>query len=275
MTERPAHFRATDDGFVPTPFAFSHWGEDHLGGPSIVGLAAFALERDYPAAEFMPARLTVDLFRAARGVPAVVGTRLVRDGRRVRNAECDVVQDGIVVARAVMVCYRRSHPPPGEQWTAARQLAAPADLDPAEEWATPYFGTDDRGWSRHIADHQNASRTRCLDRPIDVVAGLPNTAFMRAAMIAELTSLVTNLGSGGIGYINGDLTVALARLPYDGWLGVQADAHQASDGVAVGSATLFDSAGPFGTGLVTSLANPAAQIDFTATRFSGMRTGRR
>ena len=33
-------------------------------------------------------------------------------------------------------------------------------------------------------------------------------------MIAEGTSLVTNhLGTGGVGYINRDLTVALARLP--------------------------------------------------------------
>lgn len=32
-------------------------------------------------------------------------------------------------------------------------------------------------------------------------------------MVAEATSLVTNLGTKGIGYINGDLTVALSRLP--------------------------------------------------------------
>ena len=33
-------------------------------------------------------------------------------------------------------------------------------------------------------------------------------------------------------------------------------------GISVGSATLFDHAGPFGTGMVTAIANPAAQIDF-------------
>ncbi len=86
-------------------------------------------------------------------------------------------------------------------------------------------------------------------------------------MIAEATSLVTNLGTHGIGYINGDLTAAFSRLPVDDWIGVQADSHWASDGIAVGTATLFDHHGAFGSGLVTAVANPAAQIDFSSDSF--------
>ena len=86
MASEPAHFTLADSGeFVPTPFAQSHWGDDHLNGPAVVGLAARALELDSGSADFMPARLTVDLFRAARGVTTTVVTRLVRDGRRVRT----------------------------------------------------------------------------------------------------------------------------------------------------------------------------------------------
>ena len=54
-------------------------------------------------------------------------------------------------------------------------------------------------------------------------------------MVAEGTSLVTNLGTSGVGYINGDLTVALARLPVDEWMGVQADSHRDQDGISVGT----------------------------------------
>jgi hypothetical protein len=79
--------------------------------------------------------------------------------------------------------------------------------------------------------------------------------------------LVTNLGTAGVGYINGDVTMALARLPQDDWIGAQADTHWARDGIAVGTATLFDSAGPFGSGMVTAVSNPAAQIDFTHDPF--------
>ena len=71
----------------------------------------------------------------------------------------------------------------------------------------------------------------------------------------------------GIGYINGDLTVALVRLPQDDWIGVQADSHWAADGIATGTATLFDSAGPFGSGLITAISNAAAQIDFANDPF--------
>jgi hypothetical protein len=67
---KAAHFTLTESGeFAPTPFAQSHWGEDHLNGPAVVGLAARSLELDCGSPDFMPARLTVDLFRAARGVP--------------------------------------------------------------------------------------------------------------------------------------------------------------------------------------------------------------
>jgi hypothetical protein len=52
-------------------------------------------------------------------------------------------------------------------------------------------------------------------------------------------------------------------LPVDDWIGIQADSHWASDGISVGTATLFDHQGAFGSGMVTAVANPAAQIDFS------------
>src|SRR5271166_7039418 len=100
-----------------------------------------------------------------------------------------------------------------------------------------------------------------------VLANEENTPFIRAAMAAEATSLVTNLGTRGVGYINGDVTVGLSRLPLGEWIGVQADSHWASDGVAVGTATLFDESGAFGSGMTTAISNPAAQIDFTHDPF--------
>jgi hypothetical protein len=259
------HFVPTDEGHVlPTRFAQSHWGDDHLNGPAVVGLAAWTLEQAYGLPDFMPARLTVDLFKAARGVPTSMPTRLVRDGRRVRNSECDIVQAGVVVARATLVQYRRSAAPRGEEWFPTTDFTVPTDLD--ESWTT-CVSSDGNGWTRAIADHQNTARKRVVNRTIDVVEGAPVTPFVRAAMAAEGTSLVTNLGTEGIGYINGDLTVALARLPQDDWIGLQADSHWTADGVAVGAATLFDGAGAFGTGVVTAISNLDVQIDFTNDPF--------
>jgi hypothetical protein len=52
-----------------------------------VGLAARALENHCGSDDFMPARFTADLFRAARNVPTTLDVRVVRDGRRMRTAE--------------------------------------------------------------------------------------------------------------------------------------------------------------------------------------------
>ncbi|MCV7284294.1 thioesterase family protein [Mycolicibacterium wolinskyi] len=265
MTDAAAHFTQSDqDRYEPTRFAQSHWGEDHLNGPALVGLAAQALESAFGVPEFLPARLTVDLFKAARGVPTTTKVALIRDGRRVRNSECELVQDGVTVARATLVQYRRSSAPQGEEWVSDARFEPPPEVDGEP---MTYMGSDANGWSRAIADHQNTSRKRFMNRTITVVEGQRNSPFVRAAMSAEGTSLVTNLGTHGVGYINGDLTVALSRLPLDEWVGVQADAHWAAEGIAVGSSTLFDRAGAFGTGLVTAVSNPAAQIDFANDPF--------
>jgi len=254
-----AHFFTERNGvFEPTEFALSRWGAGLLNGPAVVGLAARSLEREYRADGFLPARLTADLFRAARRVPTEVRTRLVRDGRRVRNSECEILQEGVVVARATMVQYRRSAPPPGREWAAGAFFSAPSGVD------GPVYlvGSDEAGWSHSGAEHQNVSRKRVYHRTGEVVAGEEAGPFVRAVVAAEATSLVTNLGTEGIGYINGDLTVALSRLPVGDYIGVQADSHWCSEGISAGGATLFDDRGPIGIGMVTAVANPAAQIDF-------------
>ncbi len=261
---RPAHFTIVGSGFMPSRYAQSHWGDDHLNGPAVVGLAARQLEKACGSPDLRPARLTVDLFRAARNVVTTVEVRVVRDGRRVRNAECDVLQDGRAVARATLVQYRTSAAPPGTLWQSAQTFPEPPEPDGT---VLPFIGSDAAGWTRSPAGHQNDSRKRFFNDGVRVVADEANSPFVRAAIVAEATSLVTNLGTAGVGYINGDLTVALSRLPVDEWIGIQADSHQAADGIAVGTATLFDHLGAFGSGMTTAIANPAAQIDFSTREF--------
>src|SRR5512144_663740 len=109
MSTDAAYFANAGDGaFTPTQFAQSHWGDDHLNGPAVVGLLARALEIHCGSPDFMPARLTADLFRAARNALTTIDIRVIRDGRRVRSAEGDLIQDGRLIARATLVQYRRS-----------------------------------------------------------------------------------------------------------------------------------------------------------------------
>ncbi|MBJ7338248.1 acyl-CoA thioesterase domain-containing protein [Mycolicibacterium sp.] len=261
MTAPSAHFVPTAaDTFLPTSNALSRWGADQLNGPALVGLAARTLEERFGLDEFMPVRLTVDLFKAARRMPTTATVRLIRDGRRVRNSECELLQDGVAVAKATMVQYRRSSAPRGEEWSATMDLPLPTDVDDDSSFLR--VGSDDGGWSPNISDHRNTSRKRFLNRAIDVIEGSANSPFVNAVYAAEGTSLVANLGTAGIGYINGDLTVALARLPVDEWICVQADSHWVADGVSTGASTLYDRNGAFGTGVITAISNPGAQIEF-------------
>lgn len=103
-------------------------------------------------------------------------------------------------------------------------------------------------------------------RQLPLVDGEQNSPFVAATTSGELTSLMTNWGSAGVGYINADLTVALARLPEGHAIGVEADNHISSAGLSVGVSTLFDRHGVFGTGVVTALANADRLIDYTRLR---------
>lgn len=262
-----AYFTSAGEVFSPTEAAGGHWGAALISGPAVAGIAAYALEREFGRSGFQPARFTIDLLKPAKQVPTAVETRVVREGRRVRYTECDVVQGDSVVARATMVQYLLSEAPPGQEWTSEGSFDAPVGAGGDEL----FVGCDYAGWSVMGVEHQNTARKRAYYRGMDVVAGEPVSPFVRAAIVAEAaTNMVLNMGTHGIGYINGDLTVTLSRLPGSEFIGVQGDSRFAAAGVATGTATLFDDHGPIGTAIVTALANAAAQIDFGgASRTAG------
>jgi hypothetical protein len=123
--------------------------------------------------------------------------------------------------------------------------------------------TDQTGWTQGIAEHQNAMRKRAWGASLPVVPDEPASPFVHAVQSAESASLVTNLGTAGIGYINCDVTMAISRLPEGLLLGVEAENHITADGISVGTATLYDDKGAYGTSVVTALSNAAVQVDFT------------
>ncbi|MFI6997374.1 thioesterase family protein [Nocardia sp. NPDC050175] len=268
MVVRYGYFEATARGFEPLPFAASAWSPTMINGPAVCGLMARALEQQHCSAGFMPARLTVDLFRPTLAKPLTVVTELVREGRRIRVADAALMQDGVDVARATVVFLKRSVQPPGQLWTRA-EVPQPPSVPVATEPTRPLWGSDAHaeGWSGEIGEHQNDSRKRMWQVPLCVVEGETPSPFVGAVVIGEATSLMTNWGSAGIGFINTDMTLALARQPVGSEVGVEADSHISADGVAVGSATLFDRTGSFGTCVVTALSNAQRQVDFTNDDF--------
>ena len=73
------------------------------------------------------------------------------------------------MARAILVQYRRSEAPRGEEWSATIGFHAARPTSTTSGYI--YVGSDDGGWTPTIADHQNTSRKRFLNRTVDVVDG--------------------------------------------------------------------------------------------------------
>jgi len=251
-------FTLDDAGrYLPQRWAFGRWAADMLSGPAICAAAARSLDREYGRSDFIPARFTIDLFKAAKGQPLEVHTEVIRAGRRIHMSAASVRQGDIEVAQARLIQLRATDAPPGQEWHSEHPFDPPADA------GLDWWYRSDHDWSTSISDHQNAGHKSLWTVPLGAVEGEQRRPFVETVIAAESTSLVTNWGSHGVGYINADLTVALDRLPVGDRIGLSAQTHLTGNGVSVGTTTLFDSSGPIGTGMVTALGNGAAQIDFS------------
>jgi hypothetical protein len=246
----------TRDGasFVPTLVARGPWDPKSLHGRVIAGLLGYAVERDYGSDEFLPARLTVDMYKLPGLDPIEVTTRLVREGGRIKVVDAEFFSAGVSMARATCQLLRKTQNAEGAVWSppnwtapAPDQIAVPEDRRTAlgGMWemrpVTGAMGTpgQKRTWMREVRE---------------LVGGVAMTPFVRVALAADFTSPFANAGDQGLGYINSDVTVYLSRLPTSDWVGFETINHQASDGVAVGECFLYDQQGPIGSASCCALA---------------------
>src|SRR5258705_13380918 len=93
MTNQP-FFTRDRDAFVPTAVADGPWDPNSLHGRVIIGLLAFVIEQRHGSDDFVPARLTVDMFRLPNMAPIEVKTKLVRDGLRIKLGEAEFFSGG-------------------------------------------------------------------------------------------------------------------------------------------------------------------------------------
>lgn len=263
MPSATAFLTQEGDGFIPDPVAQGGWGPT-VGGQVIGGLLARAVEQHVTDAQMQPARLTVDIMRRVALRPIKVNSTVVRTGKRMCAIEAELLQDGHIVARASALYLRRGEHPQPEPWsTPVTMPAAPPERDVWPEdrpmfitcfGRDPAVGGDGTQWKHNGAKYAWVREVRPL------VDDETLTPFVRAAMAVDLTSSVANFSADGLRYINADYTLALSRLPESALIGLAALTHHGADGVATGSATLFDMRGPIGTGLCTAVANQTFRV---------------
>src|SRR5579883_1653914 len=100
-TNNQPFFIPDRDAFIPTPVSDGPWDPKSMHGRVIVGLLAHVIEQRHGGEAFVPARLTVDMFRLPNILtPVEVKTRLIRDGLRIRVVEADFFSGGVAMARA-------------------------------------------------------------------------------------------------------------------------------------------------------------------------------
>lgn len=262
-----AFFDAEGEHLLPRDTARSGWGET-IHGVATSGALARTVEAELDhagRADLRPARCTVDLFRPAAMQPCRVEASIVREGPRLCLVDARLVQGDTTVARSSTLFLKATEDPPGEIWSpAGHPEPPPTDLvPPTLEPTVPWVHSPEVGWSQDFGAHQDGGRKRIWQCITPVVAGEPLTPFVSLAAVADSTSMVTNWSSAGVNYINTDISFSVSRLPETIEVGLEASDHTAYDGIAVGTATLFDRRGRFGTATVTALANARRTVDLS------------
>ena len=99
-----------------------------------------------------------------------------------------------------------------------------------------------------------------------IVSGERITPFQAVASIADNTSMVTNWGSGGVEYINTDISLALTRLPDGVAVGLRTVDHVAAQGLAKGTVR-FTPERPIPDDIVAAIVRDRiAELDAAARR---------
>ncbi|MRH92310.1 thioesterase family protein [Nocardia sp. SYP-A9097] len=260
-------FERRGGNFHQLPLAASQWSADRINGAAVAGLAAHVVEHEHSEGdELTPARFTIDIFRQGRFEETSVTTTRVRTGRNVRIADALIAQGDQPIARAPAVFARPSREPSGRRWNPPTgSYVPPGRLRAAMSTPGICWGSDAHGesWSLMMSEHQNASRKRLWINQTGLVNGEESSPFVRTAMVGELTNTLTSWGDTGIGYINHDVTIVLARMPAGLSIGLEADNHTSGAGLAVGTSSLYDEFGRFGSCSVSSLAYLTGSLDVT------------
>ena len=253
MTKEP-FFARDGERFVPGPVSSGPWDPKSLHGRVVVGLLGREIERRHGDPEFMPARLTVDMYRLPDLSPVEVVTRVVRDGKRIKVIDAEFISAGVPVARATCQLLRRTQNPEDRIWSPPPWDApSPADIAAPDDPRRSLGGM----WEiRPISGAMGTlgKRQLWMAEVRELIGGEPWTPFARVAVGCDFASPFANAGDQGLAYINSDVTLYLHRTPVTKWVGYEVVNHGATDGVAIGECFLHDERGPIGSATVTALA---------------------
>jgi hypothetical protein len=242
-----------------TPWAAGPWdpGLMHGGAPS--ALIAWAAEQVATPEPMHVARLTIDLLRPVPVGELAVETEVVRQGRKIQLIQVRLLAGGVEVTRGLVLKVRHA------RLALPEEVAAPPlDQPPPHTLAEPpaFNGPNAFGGCFEIrsafggfgAPGPSASWFR-MRAPM--IEGQANSPAMRAAAIADFTNGISSvLPFDKWTFINGDLSVNLARLPVGEWILSNAESWISPDGAGLAMTRLADMQGYFGRAVQTLVVEP-------------------
>lgn len=255
MTEEP-FFVPQGDAYLPNPICRGPWDPKSLNGRVVAGLIGCVAETRHGGDGWVPARMTVDMYRLPGFDPVTIESRVIREGRRIKVIDVEFISAGKSQARGVFQFLKQGENSAGDVWTPpAWEVPGPDAASKPDEWRH-------RMWEmRPIAGGmgQEGPRQTWLREIREMVEGTPVTPFSRVAAACDFASPFANSGTAGLGYINTDITLSLHRLPRGEWVGFESHYHGADAGVAVGQCRLYDEEGAIGLGTCLALAQMMPQ----------------
>jgi hypothetical protein len=254
MTAEP-FFKRDGALYQPTPFSRGPWSPTSLHGRVVAGLLAHAIEQRHGDPEMIPARFNIDMYRLPDLSAAEVTVTPIREGHRIKVVDAEYIVGGVSMARATCQLLRKSENPEGVVWSPPNWTAPkPADIPPPQNGRGPMGGM----WATLPISggfgQSGPEKKLWMSDFRELVEGEPMSPFVRVALAADFASPFANGGDKGLGWINSDITVYLARLPATEWVGFEVKNHQHDAGVAVAECWLYDEAGPIGSSSCAALA---------------------
>ena len=247
-----AIYRVDGANVDTSAFAGGPWDPKLQHGAAPSSLICWAVERLPSAVPMRVARLTVDLMRPVPVAPLTLAVEVLREGKKIQLVSVRLLANGTEVVRATVLRIRRE-----ERALPVARLHAAARPARPETCVRP----DDRRHGRDAVPvrHLHAGGVKrlvppCPARPRSgiaptrpIVEGAPISPLMRAAIAADFcngTSSVLDFREWT--FINGDLTLSLAREPVGEWILLDAETWAGPDSIGLAAARLADRDGYFG-----------------------------
>lgn len=257
----------TRDGarYVPTIHGAGPWAPGSISGRPVLGLATHLFEQALPSADWLPARLTVDLMRMAMLEPIEVVVNTRKSGRTAMVIDIELLQSGRPVALARGLGTLAEVAPDTAVWSNPTDIApVPTHLLPehpdypmsltGSRWVEGQaaFAPGPHGWlSAPAGPPVGWARERGT-----LIAGERTSAYVRLGLVADVSNSVINVGETGLKFINPDVALYLSRRPVGDHIGLLGLDHLHAGGTSVGSARLYDEQGPVGVVSMTSTHQP-------------------